>query len=100
MMASSRTARTSSGWISGTGLASAKMIGDLAIFATISPVTAPATERPTKTSAPTSASATVRAAVSLWKRALYGSMSSGRPAWITPWRSHITMCSRFTPSLT
>ena len=79
-IASLRTARTSSGVISGFGFARAKMIGRLDICAIISRVTAPATESPTKTSAPTSASARERAGVSRMKRALYGSMSPSRPA--------------------
>jgi hypothetical protein len=71
MIASSRTCRTCSGRISGTGLASAKMIGRSAIFATISGVIAPATERPTKTSHPCMTSSRVRAPVSACvKRAL------------------------------
>lgn len=73
MIASSRTARTSSGRISGVGLASAKMIGCFAIRATHSFFTAPATLSPTNTSAPSSASAIVRCSVCSAKRALYGS---------------------------
>ena len=64
MMASSRTAATSSGVISGSGLAIAKMIGFAAMTLTISGVTAPLAERPKKTSAPASASARLRALVS------------------------------------
>ena len=63
MMASSRTAATSSAVISGSGLAMAKMIGFAAIDFTISLVTAPLTDSPKNTSAPTSASASVRAEV-------------------------------------
>ena len=63
MMASVRTAATSSGVISGSGLAMAKMIGFGAIDLTMSWVTAPLAERPKKTSAPFSASASVRALV-------------------------------------
>ena len=63
MMASSRTAATSSTVISGSGLAMAKMIGFAAIDLTMSWVTAPLAERPKNTSAPTSASASVRAVV-------------------------------------
>ena len=62
-MASGRTSTTSSGVISGSGLAMAKMIGLSAIDFTIAWVTAPAAERPKKTSAPSSASASVRALV-------------------------------------
>ena len=63
MMASSRTSATSSAVISGSGLAMAKMIGFGAIEATMSLVTAPLAERPKNTSAPFSASASVRAVV-------------------------------------
>ena len=45
-MASSRTSATSSGVISGSGFAMAKMIGLSAMLATISLVIAPAAERP------------------------------------------------------
>jgi hypothetical protein len=100
MIASLRTARTSSGRISGTGFASANTIGFGAILAIISPVTAPATERPTKTSASSSAWEMVRFGVSTRKRALYGSISPFRPLKMTPWRSHMKMFSRFTPSRT
>ncbi len=64
MIASERTSATSSGVISGSGLAMAKMIGLGAMVATISLVSAPFTERPKNTSAPTMASAKVRASVS------------------------------------
>jgi hypothetical protein len=63
MMASLRTSATSSGVISGSGLAMAKMIGLSAIDFTISLVTAPLTESPKNTSAPASACASVRADV-------------------------------------
>jgi len=63
MIASARTARTSSGVISGSGLAMAKMIGLSAIDATIAGVIAPLTESPKNTSAPSTASASVRAVV-------------------------------------
>ena len=61
MIASPRTAATSAGVISGSGFAIAKMIGLGAMDATISGVTVPADETPTKQSAPRSASARVRA---------------------------------------
>ena len=64
MIASSRTAATSAGVISGSGFAIAKMIGLGAMAATISPVTVPADDTPTNASAPRSASASVRALVS------------------------------------
>ena len=63
MMASSRTSATSSAVISGSGLAMAKMIGLSAIDFTMSLVTAPLADRPKNTSAPSSASASVRALV-------------------------------------
>ena len=64
MIASERTARTSSGVISGSGLAIAKMIGLSAIERTIGWSTAPLADRPKKASAPSIASARVRAFVS------------------------------------
>ncbi len=64
MMTSGRAARASSGEISGTGFAMAKMIGSFAIFLIISPVTSLAAETPMKASAPSSASAMVRFFVS------------------------------------
>ncbi|MNJ32891.1 hypothetical protein D3C77_275680 [compost metagenome] len=65
MMASERTDITSSGVISGSGLAMAKMIGLGAMEATISLVIAPVADRPSTTSAPTMASARVRSEVSV-----------------------------------
>ena len=62
-MASSRTARTSSGVISGFGLAIAKIKGWAAMESAISWVTAPATESPMKQSAPFRASSRVRVGV-------------------------------------
>ena len=64
MMASSRTAATASGVISGLGLASAKISGLAAILATISGFSTLAAERPRKMSAPAITSAKVRASVS------------------------------------
>ena len=63
MMASVRISATSSGVISGSGLAMAKMIGFFAIDWTMAGVSAPLADRPKKTSAPSSASASVRASV-------------------------------------
>ena len=63
MMASSRTSATSSAVISGSGLAKAKMIGLAAIDLIMSAVKAPLAESPKATSAPTKASASVRAEV-------------------------------------
>ena len=62
-MQSARAARASSGRISGSGLASARMIGCLAIVFTISPVSTPAALQPRKTSASFTTSASVRASV-------------------------------------
>ncbi len=78
-MASPRTARTSSGVISGSGLAMAKMIGRGAMVRTISGVSAPLTDRPTKTSAPTRASSSVRAGVSTAWALFHWFMPSARP---------------------
>src|SRR3546814_9930530 len=60
MIASGRAARASGGEISGSGLAIAKMIGAGAISLTISGLSAPAADRPRKTSAPFSASVRLR----------------------------------------
>ncbi len=79
MMASSRTSATSSGVISGSGLAMAKMMGFGAIPFTISLVTAPLTDRPKKTSAPSMASASVRAEVFTAKADFHWFMPSVRP---------------------
>ncbi len=62
-IASGRAASATSYAISGSGFASAKMIGLGAIVFTISGVTAPPLESPKNTSAPASASASVRASV-------------------------------------
>ncbi len=79
MMASSRTARTSSGVISGSGFAMAKMIGLSAMSLTMSPLTAPLTERPKKMSAPFMASASVRASVFAACADFHWFMPSSRP---------------------
>jgi len=63
-MASGDAASTSSGMISGTGLAMAKTTGRSFMEATISRSTMSPTERPTKTSAPSMASARVLSSVS------------------------------------
>ncbi len=96
-MASGRAAFTSSGVISGTGFAMAKMIGSFAIFLIMSPLMSFAAETPTKASAPSSASAIVRFFVSRAKRSLYGFMFSVRPFQMTPVRSTMRMFSSFTP---
>ena len=64
-MASGRTARASSGVISGSGLAIAKMMGRSAMLRTMSGVSAPRTDKPKNTSAPATASASVRASVAV-----------------------------------
>ena len=78
-MASERTDLTSSGVISGSGLAMAKMIGLGAMEATISLVIAPLADRPSTTSAPTMASARVRSGVSVAWAAFHWSMPWSRP---------------------
>ena len=79
MMASLRTERTSSGVISGSGLAMAKMIGLSAIDLTIALVTAPLTDRPKNTSAPFIASSSVRALVRTAWALFHWFMPSVRP---------------------
>ena len=78
-MASGRTALASSGVISGSGLAMAKMIGRGAIRSISSALSAPFTERPKKASAPFSASASVRASVSTAWADFHWFMASVRP---------------------
>ena len=99
-MASSRTERTSSGMISGVGLASAKISGRAAMHATIAGLSTPAADRPRNTSAPSMTSASVRSGVSWANSALSGSISSVRPFQTTPARSVTQMFLRGTPSLT
>jgi hypothetical protein len=65
MIASSRTDFTSSGVISGVGLASARISGLAAIFATIAGLTTPPADSPRNTSAPSMMSFRVRASVFL-----------------------------------
>ena len=77
-IASGRAFLASSGMISGVGFASAKITGFFAIPCSMSPVTIPATDSPTNTSAPCNASASVRALVSTAKRCLNWS-SPSRP---------------------
>ena len=78
-MASERTARTSSGVISGSGLAMAKMIGFAAIDLTIAWLIAPLAERPKTTSAPLIASSSVRALVGTACADFHWFMPSVRP---------------------
>ena len=79
MMASLRISATSSGVISGSGLAIAKMIGLAAIERTICGVSAPFADRPKKMSAPSSASASVRASVLMAWADFHWFMPSSRP---------------------
>ena len=66
MMQSGRTDLASSGRISGSGLASARMMGCVPMVLTMSAVSTPAAEQPRNTSAPSTTSAKVRAPVSFW----------------------------------
>ena len=91
-MTSSLTSFTSSGSISGTGFAKAKITGSSAILATICLLSAPATESPKNISAPSIASSSVLASVSMANCALY-SFRSVREVEITPLESHIIMFS-------
>ena len=96
-MASGRASLARPGSISGSGLASARMIGRGAIALTISTVRTPGAERPRKTSASGMTSARVRAAVSIAKAAFCGLISLIRPLWMTPSTSTRTIFSRFNP---
>ena len=78
-MQSGRTARASSGVISGSGFAMAKITGFGAMDRTISGVTAPFTDRPMKQSAPSRACARVRAGVSVAWADFHWFMPSVRP---------------------
>ena len=98
MMASERTLITSSGVISGSGLAMAKMMGRGPMEATISLVRAPLADSPSTTSAPTMASARVRCGVSVAWAAFHWSMPWSRPLNTTPSRSTMTVFSAFTPA--
>ena len=95
IITSSLTATTSSGKISGTGFAKAKMIGSLFIDATISFVTTPGLERPKNISAPFIASAKVLSSVSS-ANSTFSGVRSVLFEWMTPLLSIITMC--FAPS--
>jgi len=80
MMASVRTSATSSGVISGSGFAMAKMIGFSPITFTMSCVTAPFADSPKNTSAAAMASASVRASVFTAKPDFHWFMPSVRPS--------------------
>ncbi len=86
-MASSRISATSSGVTSGSGFAIAKMTGFGAIDRTISRVTAPFTDTPKKTSAPSMASASVRASVWTACADFHWFIPSVRPWKMTPFVS-------------
>ena len=78
-MASARAARASSGVISGSGFAMAKMIGFGAIRRTMSWVSVPFCDRPKNTSAPSIASISVRALVRAACALFHWFMPSVRP---------------------
>ena len=96
-MQSGRAALASSGVISGSGLAMAKMMGLGAMARTMSCVTAPLMERPKNTSAPSSACVSVRAFVSTAWADFHWFMPSVRPRQITPLVSHMRMFSGRIP---
>ena len=96
-MASGRTAWTSSGVISGSGLAIAKMIGRAAMVFTWSWVRVPLADRPMNTSAPLMASVRSRASVSTAWALFHWLISSGRPRQSTPLRSTAMTLSWRTP---
>jgi hypothetical protein len=83
-MASARTAWASSGVISGSGLAMAKMTGSRAMEATMAGVTAPFALTPRNTSAPRMASSSVRNSVSTAWADFHWFMPSVRPCQMTP----------------
>ena len=78
-MASGRTAWASSGVISGSGFAMAKITGLSAMLTTMSWVTAPLALTPRKTSAPFIASSSVRAVVTTAWADFHWFMPSVRP---------------------
>ena len=73
-------ARASSGMISGTGLAQAKTIGSLAMLRTMSCVSTPGFETPTKTSAPLMASASVPATLPWFVQVAISCLMGLRPS--------------------
>ena len=96
-MACGLAARASSGVISGSGLAMAKMIGLSAMARTISWVSAPFTDRPKNTSAPSIACSRVRALVVEAWADFHWFMPSVRPWKTTPLVSARMMCSGRMP---
>ena len=91
-------ASATSGKISGTGFAIAKMTGPGAIVFTISAVTQFGAEKPRKISAPLIASASVRASVSTANSAFSG-VRSVRPLRMTPFESQRMKFSLFAPAV-
>ena len=79
MITSGRALRATSGLISGSGLAMAKMIGLSLMEATISGVNASLTEHPSNMSAPSIASASVRALVSAACLCFHSFIPASRP---------------------
>ena len=97
MMASVRIFATSSGVISGSGLAMAKMIGFGAIERIMASVKAPLAERPKTMSAPSMASASVRRSVLTACADFHWFMPSVRPCQTTPLVSQRMMFSGEKP---
>ncbi len=102
IIASSLTDITSSGRISGSGLARAKMRGLSAIDLTISGDTRPPLDKPKKTSEPTMASEILPSGRLLTNSALYSFNSPDSSLVLVkiPFESTITMLALFTPNLT
>ncbi len=96
-IASGRAASASAYGISGSGFAIAKMIGRGAIRLSIAGVTAPAILTPTNTSAPSSASDSVRAEVGRRNGTFHSLSPLVRPSCSTPWLSHSSRCCGLTP---
>ena len=100
MIASGRIPATSSGIISGVGLANAKTNGSFAILEIIDLETNPPLERPRKTSASLIASPTVPSGISNANLALYSlrSPTFSLALVIMPPESHMIKLSGFTPN--
>ena len=96
-MASGRTAFAASGFISGCGLANAKIIGRSFIVATISGFNTPPADRPKNMSASFTISASTRADVLRAYRAMAG-LRFGRPSYNTPSTSETKIFSGFKPN--
>ena len=100
MMASVRTDNTSSGKISGVGLANAKINGCLAIFFTMAGFSTPPADKPRKISAPSITSSKVRAEVFWTNWILSSSINSVRPSYTTPAKSVTKILLLGTPIFT